>query len=80
MREPKTSLATLGHLLALVERITDRDTSFELFVPTQLTDEGKHIAQGAAMAIVLDKLLERDFFPAGFVEQSGGRLYRYKKE
>jgi hypothetical protein len=80
MSESKPSDGTVESLLATVAGITNGQTSFELFVPDQVTLKGEAIRQDAAMAVVLDKILGHDLFPAGFEERTGGRLYKYRKE
>ena len=80
MSQSKSSDGTVESLLASVAGITNGQTSFELFVPSQLTLKGESIRQDAAMAVVLDKILGHDFFPTGFEERPGGRLYKYRKE
>jgi hypothetical protein len=52
----------------------------ELSIPDVLTLRGKPVAPDIAMAIVLDALLAKGLFPAGFVSERGGRTYRYRFE
>ena len=80
MSQSKPLDGTVENLLVSVAGITNAQNSFELFVPAQLTLKGEPIPQDAAMAVVLDKILGHDFFPTGFEERSGGRLYKYRKE
>ena len=40
---------------------------------------GDAVPQDAAIAVVLDKLLGLDFFPDGFEQGDGGRLYKYQR-
>ena len=47
------------------------DTGAELLV-----DGGDGLGEGA---VVLDALLEKDFVPAGYSEEDGGRLYQYQR-
>ena len=51
-----------------------------LWVPNALTLEGNLLAQDVGMAIVLDALLAKGFFPAGFEPERGGRRYKYRFE
>jgi hypothetical protein len=78
--ESKPSVGTVENLLASVAGITNGQTSFELFVPAQLTHNGEPIQQGAAMAIVLDKILGHGLLPVGSEQRSGGSFYKYEKE
>ena len=80
MSQSSPSVSSVESLLASVSAITNAQTSFELFVPAQLTLKGESVRQDVAMAIVLDKILAHDLIPAGFEEQPGGRLYKYQKE
>jgi hypothetical protein len=80
MSQPSSSAGSVESLLSSVAGITNAQTSFELFVPAQLTLKGEPVRQDAAMAIVLDKILAHDLMPAGFGERPGGRLYKYRKE
>jgi hypothetical protein len=50
------------------QRIDPDARIFDLWVPEELTFEGTAITQEAAMAVVLDQLLARGFFPEGFDE------------
>lgn len=53
--------------------------AFELWVPGRLTLRGQTIPSDVAQMVLLDALLERDFEPTGFVEEDGGKLYRYER-
>ena len=52
--------------------------SHSLFVADTLTFRNKTLSRDSAMAIVLDALLAKGLFPAGFTEMPGGRQYHYK--
>ena len=52
----------------------------ELSVPDLLTFRGERVAHDIAMAILLDALLAKGLFPAGFGSEPGGRTYRYQFE
>ena len=52
----------------------------ELSVPDLLTFRGERVAHDIAMAILLDALLAKGLFPAGFGSEPGGRIYRYQFE
>lgn len=54
-------------------------SGFELWVPQRLTLRGQGIPFDVALMVVLDALLEKDFVPAGFTEEDGGRLYQYQR-
>ena len=49
----------------------------ELGVSDGLSMHGSSVPQDLAMAVVLDALLAKSYFPDGFVEVVGGRRYRY---
>ena len=78
--ESKTPVGTVENLLASVAGITNGQTSFELFVPAQLTHKGEPIQQGAAMAVILDKILGHGLLPVSVEQRSGGSFYKYRKE
>ncbi len=76
MSEP--SSGTIEGLLAQVEALPEGIESFELFVPEDLTWQGRSVDQNIAMAVVLDKLLGKELYPDGFDQRPTGRRYKYK--
>ncbi len=76
MNEP--SSGTLEELLARIEALPHDTRKFELFVPQSITWQGRPIDKSAAMAVVLDKLLDKGLFPDGFELRPNGRRYKYK--
>jgi hypothetical protein len=75
---------TVEELLRRIEALarpgdTGPPSGFELWVPQRLTLRGQGIPFDVALMVVLDALLERDFVPAGFTEEDGGRLYQYER-
>ena len=78
MSEPSTG--TIEALLAQVEMLPESTKTFELFVPQDLTWQGRPVAQNMAMAIVLDKLLGKKLYPDGFEQRPTGRRYKYKSD
>lgn len=74
--------ATVEHLLAQVGRLDVKHAgpTFSLWVPEALTLGGKPASQDIAMALVLDQLLRKGYFPDGFEPGVGGRRYKYKNE
>jgi hypothetical protein len=71
---------SIEYLLDAIERdVSAQKAEFSLLVPDQLTLRGVEVSADVGMAILLDKLLEEGFSPAGFTQQSGGRLYRYER-
>ena len=84
MATDRPSTGTVESLLELVAAVPDSSadgapTEFTLWVPETLTLNGDAVPQDAAMAVVLDKLLGLDFFPDGFEQGDGGRLYKYQR-
>jgi hypothetical protein len=69
---------TVEEMLAKVEALPEGTRTFELFVPQNLTWQGRPIAQNMAMAVVTDKLLGKNLFPNGFDQRPTGRRYRYR--
>jgi hypothetical protein len=83
MEEPflrQNQAGTVEELLAAINAIPDAADSFTLWVPDRVSHRGEVIAQDLAMAIVVDQLLARSFFPDGFESGDKGRLYRYRRE
>lgn len=84
MTTDRPSTGTVESLLELVAALPDSSTDgaptdFTLWVPETLTMNGDAVPQDAAIAVVLDKLLGLDFFPDGFEQGDGGRLYKYQR-
>jgi hypothetical protein len=76
----ETTAGTVEELLQKVEAITEGTKSFELYVPGELTWQGKAVTQNLGMTLVLDRLLAKDLFPDGFEQRTNGRLYKYTSE
>ena len=76
------SASTVEELLDQVAKVdpTKGDKSFTLWVPGSLTFQGSPVGQDVAMAVVLDRLLDKGFFPDGFVAEGTGRRYNYRCE
>jgi len=72
--------ATVEQLVAEVEALPPGSTSLELWVPNQLSLRGEVVTKDVAMAVLLDKALERGLFPQGFVSHPTGAVYRYAAE
>jgi hypothetical protein len=75
--------SSIGSVEALLNEVTqwsDAAASADLWVPDELTLQGRAVAKDIAMAIVLDKILALGLFPSGFSTGDGGRLYHYKRE
>ena len=78
LNEP--SSATIESLLTQVDALPEGTQAFELFVPKDLTWQGAPVAQDMAMAIVVDKLLGKELYPAGFDQTPTGRRYKYNSD
>ena len=74
------SAGSVEALLNEVARWSDVTASADLWVPDELTLQGRAVAKDIAMAIVLNKVLALGLFPSGFSTGNGGRLYHYKRE
>lgn len=74
------SSGTVEALLAQVAAVPEGTKTLEIFVPENLTLDGKPVAQNLAMALVLDKLLGKRLYPDGFEQRPTGRRYKYKAE
>ena len=71
---------TVEELLRRIEALArpgdaEPPSGFELWVPQRLTLRGQSIPFDVAVVVVLDALLEKDFVPASYTEEDGGRLY-----
>ena len=77
-----SSVTTVEQLLTQVDAASpeSRDRTFTLWVPDSLTFKGEEISPNLAMTLVLDRLLAKGFFPAGFVPEGAGRRYNYRFE
>lgn len=63
-----------------VKETTFSQPTFTLQIADRFTLGGEPDVMGAGMAIVLDAVLDKGFFPDGFEQKNGYRIYRYKKE
>jgi len=50
-----------------------------LHISDGITLGGSNDMSGAAMAVILDRLLGLGYFPDGFEQHKGFRIYRYNK-
>ena len=80
-RPPKGTVEELLRRIDALARPGDAGppSGFELWVPQRLTLRGQGIPFDVALMVVLDALLEKDFVPAGYREEDGGRLYQYQR-
>jgi hypothetical protein len=80
-RPPRGTVEELLRRIEVLARPGDGNppSGFELWVPQRLTLRGQMIPFDVALMVVLDALLEKDFIPAGFTEEDGGRLYHYER-
>lgn len=81
-RPPRGTVEELLRRIETLARTGDDGppSGFELWVPQRLTLRGQGIPFDVAIMVVLDALLEKDFVPAGYTEEDGGRLYQYQRE
>jgi hypothetical protein len=56
------------------------EATFTLAISNRLTFAGRPDTMGAGMAVVMDAILAKRFWPDGFDQKEGYRLYRYKRE
>ena len=74
------SLGRVEDLLSQIANIPDNQTTIDLWVPQRLSLHERPVALDIAMARALDALLEKGFFPDGFIQGEGGRHYKYRLE
>ena len=69
-------------LLAQIDLVDPRSGAppLTLWVPESLTFDGHPLAQDVAMAVVLDAVLAKGFWPDGFVAEGAGRTYIFRFE
>ena len=72
--------ASVEEVLAAIAEVSQGASQFEVWVPQDLTLGGESVPTEVAMAVLLDKVLERGFLPAGFAPEYNGRLCRYRRE
>ena len=65
--------------LAYVKETTFSESGFTLPIADKFTFAGQPDTIGAGMAVVVDAILAKGFWPDGFEQKQGYRLYRYKK-
>ncbi len=76
----ESSSGTLEALLAQATDLPKGTTTFELFVPQDLTWQGQPVTQNLAMTLVVDELLRQQLYPDGFEQRPAGRRYKYKSD
>ena len=62
-----------------VKETTFSEPAFTLAISDCLTFAGQADTIGAGTAIVLDAILAKGFWPDGFEQHDGYRVYRYKR-
>ena len=62
-----------------LDATTFSQPTFTLNIADDFTFAGRADTMGAGMAIVLDHVLAKGFWPDGFEQKAGYRVYRYKK-
>jgi hypothetical protein len=72
--------APVEDLLSAVAGIPEATLEVEVWVPQELTLGGEPVATDIALAVLVDKLLDKGLFPAGCTLAVGGVLYRYRRE
>ncbi len=62
-----------------VKATTFAQPTFTLEISDGFTFAGRTDTMGAGMAIVVDAILAKGFWPDGFEQKEGYRVYRYKR-
>ena len=62
-----------------VKATTLAQPTFTLGIADGFTFAGQADTMGAGMAIVVDAILAKGFWPDGFAQKDGYRVYRYKR-
>jgi hypothetical protein len=73
---------TVESVLAQVEALPadGEPIRLELWIPDALTLRGQSVPNDVGIAVVVDALLAKSFFPDGVQVGTGGRLCRYVRE
>jgi hypothetical protein len=72
-RDPKAKpIASVDEGVRLVDSFQGKPEDFQLAVPDSLLD-----SSGMSMAVITDRVLARGWWPNGFVQEPGYRVYRY---
>ena len=66
-------VTTIEEAIRTVEEYQGTASDFQLLIANSLLDP-----TGVHMAIITDYILARDFWPDGFEQKDGYRLYKYK--
>jgi len=67
-------IASIEEGVRLVDSFKGNPEDFQLAVPDSLND-----ARGMTMAIITDRVLARGWWPHGFLQEHGYRVYRYSR-
>ena len=76
----RQSFGRVEDLLSRIAGVQGDQTTFDLWVPQNLSLNGQPVTLDVAMAMALDALLEKGFFPDGFTQDENGRHYKYRLE
>src|SRR4051812_31149511 len=70
----------LENLIVSIGCITNEQTSFQIFVPSKLSRGGYPTSQDVALAQIIGTVRDHGLLPAGFQQQTNGRLYTFERE
>jgi hypothetical protein len=73
------SSGTIEELLAQIGKLPAHEIGqrWDLWVPELLRLRGSRVGEDIALAILLDALLAKGFYPDGSTEGAGGRTHHY---
>ena len=73
------SSGTIEELLAEIGKLPAHEIGqrWDLWVPELLRLRGSRVGEDIALAILLDALLAKGFYPHGSTEGAGGRTHHY---
>jgi hypothetical protein len=74
-----TTFSSAESATEYVKKTSLPESGFVLAISDAVTFAGQPDTMGAGMALVLDAVLAKGFFPDGFDQKDGYRVYRYKK-
>lgn len=73
-------IRTLEAILQEVDGLPPDASHHDIWVPERLTFRGDDVHPAIAMSLLIDRLLAKNLFPAGFTQGVGGRMYHYGRD
>ncbi|WP_395679184.1 hypothetical protein [Inquilinus sp.] len=71
---------TLEALLQEVDDLPPDTSHHDIWVPERLSFRRDDVHPTIAMSLLVDHLLAKNLYPAGFTQGIGGRMYHYRRD